>query len=133
MYRDLGLYRLLSKTLEINNLHMTSIVRHSLSYIDNNNLEEEYSELAKNKLLKWIKMNRGPVDKDNIVETFDLLYEDIYGHRIDISIFEHLRSMVERYQNLYKVMLKSSLCSYMNSLFDLNETYFDSIDSDNSG
>ena len=132
VYRDLGLYRLLSKTLEINNLHMTSIVRHSLSYIDNNNLEEEYSELAKNKLLKWIKINRGPVDKDNIVETFDLLYEDIYGHRIDISTFEHLRSMVERYQNVYKVMLKSSLCSYMNSLFDLNETYFDSIDSDNS-
>ena len=130
VYRDLGLYRLLSKTLEVSSLHMTSIVRHSLSYIDNNNLEEEYGDLAKNKLLKWIKMNRGAADRNNIVETFDLLYQDIYGHRINVSTCNHLRSMVDRYLNVYKTILDSTLCSYMNSLFDLNETYFDSVDSD---
>ena len=61
VYRDIGLYRLLSRYSDMSSLNLTSIVRHSISYINNLNLEEEYSHIGNNRVLEWIKNNQAQI------------------------------------------------------------------------
>ena len=129
VYRDIGLYRLLSRYSDMSSLNLTSIVRHSISYINNLNLEEEYSHIGNNRVLEWIKNNQAQIHSKNIVNIFSSFYKNACDDKINSSTYEQLNSIIDKYLTTYQSILGSSLCFYLNNLFDLNETFFNSIQS----
>ena len=127
-YFDLGLYRLLSKSKKDIELDMTSIVRHCKAYLNDENFEPAYEQFMSNEVLNFIRNYISTNNTNDIVETFFDFHESIYKNNLDRKKYSQLISIVEKYLTIYQPIVKLSLCFYMNSLFELNETFFESLE-----
>ena len=127
-YFDLGLYRLLSKSEKDIQLNMTSIVRHCKAYLNDENFEPAYEQFMSSEVLNSIRSYISIDNINDIVDNFFDFHESIYKSNLDKKKYSQLISIVEKYLTIYQPIIELSLCSYMNSLFDLNETFFESLD-----
>ena len=127
-YFDLGLYRLLSKSKKDIELNMTSIVKHCKAYLNDENFEPAYEQFTSNEVLNFIRNYISTNNTNDIVETFFHFHESIYKNNLNRKKYSQLISLVEKYLTIYQPIVKLSLCSYINSLFELNETFFESLD-----
>ena len=128
LYFDIGLYRLLSKSKKDIELNMTSIVKHCKAYLNDENFEPAYEQFTSNEVLNYIRSYTCNNDRKDIVDKFFDFHESVYKSNLDKKKYSQLVSIVEKYLTIYQPIVKLSLCSYINSLFDLNETFFESIE-----
>ena len=130
-YQLMGLYRLMLRLNNIEVLQIKGAANKMLSYIQSDNLSDEYSEIKDNKLIRWIKSNKNSIEPNKLTFSFLSFYKEFYKQKVNSETISQLNEIISRYVASYNAMFDSSVCLYLNNLFDLNETFFTDAPSNN--
>ena len=123
--REIGLYRLISKSEDAGVLHLKSSVNKIISYIDSSNLDYDYASIKDSRIISWISTNKNNIELKNLVNSFSIFHKKFYKAKNNPEIIAQIDRVVSKYLGLYESMFESNICSYLNNLFDSNETFFD--------
>ena len=123
--REIGLYRLVSKSADAEILHLRSSANKIISYIDSSRLDHDYTSIRGSGIVSWIAANKNNIEPKSLVSLFSGFHKKFYGARGNPEIIAQVHRVVSKYLELYHSMFDSDICSYLNNLFDSNETFSD--------
>ena len=121
-YFETGLYRLLSCSEYREELKEPGAIKEVIELF---NTDLESKDLCSGVIDYLTRLNRKEIKDEAIIDSFYLFLSKFSKRNENLNHLKILEDVIRKYISSYQISEDGDICSYLNSLFDLNDTFID--------